>query len=63
MRRRPDKRVIVGLVAIQIASAIVAWRDLNGRPDRTVRGTKKLWRIFIVMNPGNSFAYWAFGRR
>jgi hypothetical protein len=61
--RRPPKPVLIAIVAAQVVSAVLAWRDLAGRSERQIRGTKKLWRIFIALNPGNSFAYWAVGRR
>jgi len=41
----------------------VAFRDLARRSDEQVRGPKVLWRVLIGLNPGNSLAYWAFGRR
>ena len=61
--RKPSKPVVVALVAIQTASALIALRDLAARPDDQVRGSKKFWRIFVALNPGNSLAYWAVGRR
>jgi hypothetical protein len=61
--RRPPKPVLIAIVSVQLVSAVLAWRDLARRTDRQVRGKKKLWRILIVINPGNSFAYWAVGRR
>jgi len=49
-------------VLVQVISAVLAWRDLGLRTADQVRGNKKSWRVFIVLNPGNSFAYWIFGR-
>jgi hypothetical protein len=63
VKRRPPKPVLIAIVAVQSVSAVLAWRDLARRPDSQVRGKKKLWRIFIAMNPGNSVAYWVLGRR
>lgn len=57
------KKLLVGLVAVEVASAVLASRDLSQRPDSEVRGKKVFWRWFMRANPGNSFAYWAFGRR
>jgi hypothetical protein len=57
------KALLVGLVGIEVISAALAWRDLSRRSDDRVRGKKDLWRVFISINPGNSLAYWAFGRR
>ena len=63
MKQKPTKPILVGLVAVETVSAVLAWRDLGRRPDDQVRGKKNLWRVFISINPGNSLAYWAFGRR
>jgi hypothetical protein len=57
------KRILAIVVPIQVALAALAWRDLGRRPASQVRGPKKFWRVFVTMNPGNSLAYWAFGRR
>jgi hypothetical protein len=57
------KQILAVLVAGEIGSAVLAWRDLDGRPDDAVRGSKRMWRIAMLANPGNSLAYWALGRR
>jgi hypothetical protein len=57
------KKVIAILVPIEVVSAIFALRDLAHRSDLEVRGSKRFWRIFMVMNPGNSLLYWLAGRR
>jgi hypothetical protein len=62
-RRRPPKPLLIALAIGQTISAAFAWRDLSRRPDAQVRGPKRLWRTVMIMNPGNSIAYWAFGRR
>jgi hypothetical protein len=61
--RKPPKEVVVAVVAVQAVSAAFAFRDLARRPEDGVRGPKLLWRILIGINPGNSLAYWFFGRR
>lgn len=62
---KPDlKRSFVAtLVAVEVASAVLAWRDLSRRSADEIRGSKRRWRMIILANPGNSVAYWAFGRR
>ncbi len=50
------------LVPIEVALAVRAWRDLDQRTDDQIRGTKRLWRAMVVINPGNSIIYWLFGR-
>jgi hypothetical protein len=62
MKGKPKKLLLGGLVLVQVISAVLAWRDLGSRSNDEVRGSKKTWRVFIVLNPGNSFAYWIFGR-
>jgi hypothetical protein len=63
MKKDTKKPLLVGLIAVEVASAVLASRDLSRRADSQVRGNKFLWRWFIRVNPGNSFAYWAFARR
>jgi hypothetical protein len=57
------KRIIATVVPVQVVLATLAWRDLARRPATQVRGSKKFWRVFVTMNPGNSVAYWLVGRR
>lgn len=61
--RKPSKPVIAVIVAGQVLSGALAWRDLARRPDGEIRGRKNLWRLFITVNPGNSIVYWLAGRR
>jgi hypothetical protein len=57
-------KAILGVVVLaQTVSSALAWRDLAGRSDDQVRGPKSLWRVVVTINPGNSIAYWLFGRR
>ena len=57
-------RVVLGaVVAAQTVSSVMAWRDLARRSNDDVRGAKNVWRFVITINPGNSIAYWLFGRR
>jgi hypothetical protein len=57
------KLLIAIVVPIQVVLAVFAWRDLGRRTDDQVRGKKNFWRVFVTINPGNSVAYWLFGRR
>ena len=63
MKRKLPTPVLVTILAVQITSAVLATRDLSRRPDDRVRGSKKFWRVFVWLNPGNSLAYWLVGRR
>jgi hypothetical protein len=59
-----NKRLLVAtVVPIEVLLALLVWRDLATRTDDEVRGNKNVWRIFVSINPGNSVAYWLFGRR
>jgi len=51
------------IVPIQVVFAVFSWRDLSRRADDQIRGPKKLWRAILLVNPGNSLFYLAFGRR
>ena len=62
-RTKRGKVVLGAVVAAQTISSALAWRDLSLRSDEQVRGPKNLWRVIVTINPGNSIAYWMFGRR
>ncbi len=49
--------------ALSVVSGVAAWRDIAARTDDDIRGSRTLWRIIIIANPGNSVFYWALGRR
>jgi len=51
------------VVLVEVVSTGLAWRDLARRSDDQVRGKKIIWRAFMTVHPGNSFVYWAVGRR
>ena len=51
------------VVPLSVVSTVFAWRDLSQRDDRQVRGSKTFWRVFMLLNTGNSLLYWLFGRR
>ncbi len=62
-RRRPKPKVIAAVVVVDLVLATIAWRDLNRRSEGQIRGTKRFWHVVILANPGNSIAYWLFGRK
>jgi hypothetical protein len=58
------KRLLTAIVvSIEVVLAVLAWRDLDHRADDQIRGKKRLWRVFVSINPGNAVVYWLFGRR
>jgi hypothetical protein len=63
MPRFVDRRILVPVVALEIVSAVLAWRDLSHRSDASVRGPRRLWQGLMLANPGNSLLYWVAGRR
>ncbi|MGO9658772.1 MAG: hypothetical protein ACLQVK_09690 [Acidimicrobiales bacterium] len=63
MNTKSKRLLLGGLVAIEVVSAALSWRDLDRRHDDQVRGKKKAWRALMLLNPGNSLLYWTFGRR
>lgn len=60
---RPGRIALAVLASISLTSGVLAWRDLGRRPAGAVRGDKRIWRVAILLNSGNSVAYWLFGRR
>lgn len=63
MKRRRPPAAVAGLALAGTVSGSLAWRDLNRRSDTQVRGSKRMWRVLLALNPGNSLLYWLFGRR
>jgi hypothetical protein len=63
MNRKPDGLLLGILVAAEVVLAIFTLRDIQRRPAEQIRGSKWLWRVVSVINPGNSVAYWLAGRR
>jgi hypothetical protein len=58
------KRLLAAiLVPAEVLLAVLAWRDLDRRTGDQVRGNERLWRVAVVINPGNSILYWLLGRR
>jgi hypothetical protein len=57
------KQLLAVVIPVQVFLAGLAWRDLARRTAEEVRGPKLAWRVFVSINPGNSIAYWLFGRR
>ena len=54
---------MIAVLAVEAVSAVLAYRDLAHRSDDEVRGPKLVWRVVMALHPGNSIAYWIFGRR
>ena len=63
MNSDAKKALIACLAAVEIASAILAWSDLDRRHEDQIPWTKALWRAAFIAIPGNSIPYWLLGRR
>jgi hypothetical protein len=63
MRSRPKRTALAALVLAEAGLAALTWRDLRRRPASQIRGSKRLWRVVSIINPGNSVAYWLIGRK
>jgi hypothetical protein len=63
MARRPKLVLVTALVVFDLVLAAFTFRDLRGRDESQIRGSKRFWRLATIANPGNSLAYWMFGRR
>jgi hypothetical protein len=63
MKRRRPPAAVAGLALASTVSGSLAWRDLNRRSAGEIRGSKRMWRVLLALNPGNSVLYWLFGRR
>lgn len=50
MKQKPKRPLLVGLVTVEMISAVLAWRGLSRRSAGQVRG-KKARRALILMNP------------
>jgi len=57
------QKILMIVVPLEVVAAVLARRDLSRRSDAEVRGSKRFWRVFVLLNPGNALLYWAFGRR
>ena len=62
-RRIRPRRIRGEEPPVEVALAVLAWRDLVRRIEDQVRGKRRLWWLLVSINPGNSVIYWLFGRR
>jgi hypothetical protein len=63
MTRKRKWMLAAIVVPVEVVLAALAWRDLGRRSDDQIRGSKRLWRVLVSINPGNSVIYWLLGRR
>jgi hypothetical protein len=61
--RPPPQKVILGLIlAISLVIVGFAERDLQGRPEEQIRGSRFVWRL-ASLNAVGALAYLGLGRR
>lgn len=58
-----QKRVLLVVLVAHLILAKVTWLDLRRRPAAAVRGPKRLWRTWSLLNTTGSMTYWTIGRR
>jgi hypothetical protein len=61
--QRPDSRVLIAAVLVQLVIGTLTVRDVNQRSEDEVRGPKLLWRVWGGSNMLGAAVYWLFGRR
>jgi hypothetical protein len=62
-KTKPSKPLLAVIGAAHATFATLTWRDIRGRSQDEVRGSKRIWRIATGLNSGASVAYWLAGRR
>jgi hypothetical protein len=62
-KRRANPKVLAVALVVHLIMLALTWRDLRGRDDADIRGTKQLWRVASALNTSGSAAYWLFGRK
>ena len=55
--------VFAVILMVELVFATFTWRDLRHRTEDEVRGSKRVWHVAILANPGNAIAYWLIGRK
>lgn len=51
------------LTSAQLALTVAAYKDLVGRPEKEIEGSKLAWGIALLVNWIGPLAYFAKGRR
>ena len=62
-KKKPNKVVLIVIVAVHVTIARLTWRDLQTRPADQIRGNKTFWRVASGVNTIGSVGYWLLGRR
>jgi hypothetical protein len=58
-----QKRILIVVLVLHVIMLKLTWIDLSRRPEGSVRGPKRIWRLWSGLNTTGSIAYWLFGRR
>lgn len=62
-RSRPNPRVLVPAVALQLVLGTITVRDIRRRPADLIRGPKWFWALWGGSNTGGALVYWLVGRK
>ncbi|HEX3978861.1 MAG TPA: hypothetical protein VGG07_11555 [Solirubrobacteraceae bacterium] len=57
------RRLVWGLLALEVVLITMAERDIQRRPAEGIRGPKLLWRAVATQNVIGPAAYYGVGRR
>ena len=57
------KAAILAGAAVQAVLTTLAIRDLQSRPASAIRGSKRLWRLALLIQPVGPVGYLMVGRR
>jgi hypothetical protein len=61
-KRKTSPALLAAILAAHVFVTSLVWRDIRGRSDDDVRGSKRVWRTATALNTVGSVAYLLFGR-
>ena len=62
-RRSQNWTFLAWYLPFHVLVTAFTWRDIGGRSQAQIRGSKWLWRVLSAANTGGSVAYLVCGRR
>jgi hypothetical protein len=62
-QQRSTIKTILLYLPVHLSVLALTWRDINRRPSRQLRGSKRLWRTASALNTLGAAAYWLAARR
>lgn len=58
-----QKKALIVAATLEFTAKLLALRDIHRRPADAIRGSKRLWRMALVINFFGPAGYFMFGRR